>query len=562
MVMLLKPELLKPERLKRYADIVALLVKYGRSDLVDQSALVLAGAQSKELAKAPKAEELADDLEKLGPTFIKLGQLLSTRGDLLPQPYLEALSRLQDQIAPFPFEEVEQIVSSELGGRISKLFSEFDTQPLAAASLAQVHRARMRDGRQVVVKVQRPGVREIIVEDLEALAQVAEFIDAHTEVGKRYEFGNMLGDLRRSLRRELDFQREADNLRRLRKSLREYEKIVIPEPVDDYTTSRVLTMDFIKGRKITDISPLRLMELDTRELAEEIFRAYLKQILVDGFFHADPHPGNVFLTDDDQIALLDLGMVAHIGASFREKLLRLLLANAEGRGDEAAEAAMRMGEPKAHFDKKDYQQRVANLVTQNADRTLGRINSGAMVLKIAQISADCWIRMPQEFTMISKTMMNLDRVVAVLDPTLDPNAIVRDEASNILTRHMMQSLEPGSVLNRAIEVKDFVEKLPTRVNKILDAVGNNELEIGVNAFDEKVLLEGLQKIANRITLGLVLASLIVGAALMMRVETSFKIFGYPGLPAIFFLMAAVAAVVLGASILFTDKKAKKSSDDE
>jgi predicted unusual protein kinase regulating ubiquinone biosynthesis (AarF/ABC1/UbiB family) len=170
--------------------------------------------------------------------------------------------------------------------------------------------------------------------------------------------------------------------------------------------------------------------------------------------------------------------------------------------------------------------------------------------------------MPAEFTMISKTMMNLDRVVEVLDPTLDPNAIVRDEASNILTRHMMHSLEPGSVLNRAIEVKEFVEKLPTRVNKILDAVGNNELEIGVNAFDEKVLLEGLQKIANRITLGLVLASLIVGAALMMRVETSFKIFGYPGLPAIFFLMAAVAAVVLGASILFTDKKAKKSSDEE
>jgi predicted unusual protein kinase regulating ubiquinone biosynthesis (AarF/ABC1/UbiB family) len=560
--MLLKPELLKPERLKRYAEIVALLVKYGRSDLVDQSALALAGSQSKVVADAPQADELADDLERLGPTFIKLGQLLSTRGDLLPEPYLDALSRLQDQIEPFPYEEVEQIVSSEIGGRISKLFLDFDTQPLAAASLAQVHRATMRDGRAVVVKVQRPGVREIIVEDLEALAQVADFIDAHTEVGKRYEFGNMLGDLRRSLRRELDFQREAGNLHRLRKSLREYEKIVIPEPVDDYTTSRVLTMDFIQGKKITDVSPLRLMELDTRELAEEVFRAYLKQILVDGFFHADPHPGNVFLTDDNQIALLDLGMVSHISANFREKLLRLLLANSEGRGDEAAEAAMMMGEPKPNFNKHDYKQRVANLVTQNFDRTLGRLDSGMLVLKIAQISADCWIRMPQEFTMISKAMMNLDRVVYVLDPTLDPNAIVRDEASNILTRHVMHSLEPGSVLPRAIEIKEFVERLPNRVNKILDAVGNNELEIGVNAIDEKVLLEGLQKIANRITLGLVLAALIVGAALMMRVETSFKIFGYPGLPAIFFLMAAMAAVILGASIVFTDKKAKKKPEDE
>jgi predicted unusual protein kinase regulating ubiquinone biosynthesis (AarF/ABC1/UbiB family) len=440
--------LIKTERLKRYAEIVALLVKYGRSDLVDQSALALAGSQPQETAVAPRADELADDLEKLGPTFIKLGQLLSTRGDLLPEPYLEALSRLQDQIAPFPYEEVEQIVSSEIGGRISKLFLNFETQPLAAASLAQVHRATMRDGRPVVVKVQRPGVRETIVEDLEALGQVADFIDAHTEIGKRYEFGNMLSDLRRSLRRELDFQREAENLHRLRKSLREYENIVIPEPVDDYTTSRVLTMDYIPGKKITDVSPLRLMELDTGELADEVFRAYLKQILVDGFFHADPHPGNVFLTDDNKIALLDLGMVSHIGANFREKLLRLMLANSEGRGDEAAEAAMKMGEPKAKFDKHDYKQRVANLVTQNADRNLGRLDAGKMVLKIAQISADCWIRMPPEFTMISKAMMNLDRVVYVLDPTFDPNAVIRDEATNILTRHVIHSLEPGSVMRR------------------------------------------------------------------------------------------------------------------
>ncbi|HSQ19270.1 MAG TPA: AarF/UbiB family protein, partial [Blastocatellia bacterium] len=554
--------LLKPERLKRYADIVALLVKYGRSDLVDQSALTMAGSQPQETTKAPQPDELADDLEKLGPTFIKLGQLLSTRGDLLPEPYLEALSRLQDQIEPFPYEEVEQIVSSEIGGRISKLFLDFETEPLAAASLAQVHRATMRDGRPVVVKVQRPGVRQIIVEDLEALGQVADFIDAHTEVSKRYEFANMLSDLRRSLRRELDFQREAENLHRLRKSLREYEKIVIPEPVDDYTTSRVLTMDFIQGKKITEVSPLRLMELNTAELAEEIFRAYLKQILVDGFFHADPHPGNVFLTERNEIALLDLGMVSHISRNFREKLLRLLLANSEGRGDEAAEAAMRMGEPKAKFDKNDYKQRVANLVTQNADRTLGRLDAGKLVLKIAQISADCWIRMPPEFTMISKTMMNLDRVVYVLDPTFDPNAVIRDEATNIMTRHVMQSLEPGSVLTRAIEVKDFVERLPNRVNKILDAVGNNELRIGVDAIDEKIVLEGLQKVANRITMGLVLAALIVGAALMMRVETSFKIFGYPGLPAIFFLLAALAAIVLVASIVFTDKKAKKTSEDE
>ena len=553
---------LKPERLKRYKDVVALLIKYGRSDLVQQNDLEMGGGPGEALATTtePEAEELASDLEKLGPTFIKLGQLLSTRGDLLPEPYIEALARLQDQIEPFSFDEVEQIVSTELGARISKLFAEFDREPAAAASLAQVHRARMRDGRMVVVKVQRPGVRETIVKDLEALEEITEFIDAHTETGKRYEFSNMLGELRQSLLRELDFKTEAGNLRRLRSSLREFERILIPEPIEDFTTSRVLTMDYIAGKKITILSPLRMMELDGPGLSEELFRAYLKQILVDGFFHADPHPGNVFITDDDRIAILDLGMVGHISGSFQENLLRLLLAISEGRGDEAADVSMKMGEPKPNFDKRDFEHRVANLVAQHSDATLDQIDAGHVVLEITRISADCWFRLPAEFTLIAKALLNLDRVVYTLFPDFDPNAIIRDEATGILTRRIVKSIEPGTVLTRVIEVKEFVERLPNRVNKILDAIGNNELKIGVDAIDERVVLDGLQKVANRITLGLVLASLIIGAALMMRVETSFRIFGYPGLPMIFFLLAAIAGIVLIVSIMFYDKHPRKKAD--
>lgn len=553
---------LKPERIKRYKDVVALLIKYGRSDLVKQTDLDIAGGeQGQALATTmePKAEELASDLEKLGPTFIKLGQLLSTRGDLLPEPYLEALARLQDQVGPFSFNEVEQIVSTELGARISKLFAEFDREPTAAASLAQVHRARMRDGRLVVVKVQRPGVRETIVADLEALEQIAEFIDAHTEVGKRYEFSNMLTELRQSLLRELDFKQEASNLRRLCTSLREFERLVIPEPVDAFTTSRVLTMDYVAGKKVTDLSPLRLMELDGPALSEELFRAYLKQILVDGFFHADPHPGNVFITDDNRIALIDLGMVGHVSGAFQENLLRLLLAISEGRGDEAAEVSMKMGESKPNFDKHDFEHRVANLVAQHADVTPEHIDAGHVVLEITRISADCWFRLPSEFTLIAKALMNLDRVVYTLAPDFDPNAIIRDEATNILTRRIVKSIQPGSILTQAIEVKEFVERLPTRVNKILDAIGNNELKINVDAIDERIVLDGLQKVANRITLGLVLAALIVSAALLMRVETSFRLLGYPGLPMIFFLLAAIAGIVLVASIVFYDKHPRKNT---
>lgn len=556
---------LKPERLKRYKDVVALLVKYGRADLVQQTSLSKTSlSDGAAMAKtiAPKADELANDLEELGPTFIKLGQLLSTRADMLPPPYLDSLSRLQDSVEPFPIEEVEHIVSSELGARISKLFSEFEREPTAAASLAQVHRARMRDGREVVVKVQRPDIREQIVEDLEALEEAAEFIDAHTETGKRYEFGNLLAELRRSLLRELDFKREAANLIRLGHSLRDFENVVVPEPIEDYTTSRVLTMEYIPGKKITDVSPLRLLEIDGMGLSEELFRAYLKQILIDGFFHADPHPGNVFLTDDNRIALIDLGMVSHVGGRFQENLLRLLLTISEGRGDEAARIAMKMGEEKPHFDRADYLNRVANLVVRHKDSTLDQIDAGRVVLEITRIAADCWFRMPPQFTMIAKAMMNLDRVVYTLAPDFNPNEIIREEASNILARKIAKSVEPSSIMSRVVEVKEFAERLPSRVNKILDAVGNNELTIGVDAIDEKVVLAGLQKIANRITLGLILAALIVGAALMMRVETSFRILGYPGLPTIFFLLAAIAAIFLAGSILFTDEKPKKKRDEE
>jgi len=556
---------LKPESLKRYKDIIALLIKYGRSDLVKQASLVkMGGNHTSALATtvAPKAEELASDLESLGATFIKLGQLLSTRGDMLPEPYLDALSRLQDQVEPFPYEEVEQIVSSELGVRISKAFAEFDREPEAAASLAQVHRAYLRDGRAVVVKIQRPGVRDQVVNDLDALEEVAGFIDAHTEVGKRYEFGNLLAELRRSLLRELDFQREASNLIRLGENLREFDRLIVPVPIEDFTTSRVLTMEYVAGKNISNLSPLRLLELEGTDLADELFRAYLKQILIDGFFHADPHPGNVFLTYDNRIALLDLGMVSHINETFQEKLLQLLLAISEGRGDEAAEISIRMGEPKSNFDKSDYKHRVASLVARQADTSLERIDAGHVVLEITRISADCWFRMAPEFTMIAKTLLDLDRVVYTLAPDFDPNAIIRQEATNILTQRIVKSIRPGGILSSVVEVKEFVGKFPARVNKILDVVGNNEMKISVDAIDERVVLDGLQKVANRITLGLILAALIVGAALMMRVETSFRILGYPGLPTIFFLLAAIAGVVLVFSIVFYDVKPKKKDGED
>jgi ubiquinone biosynthesis protein len=547
---------LKPQHLKRYKDIAWLLIKYGRSDLVKTAGLDEAILEEDhQLSEdAPReAKELADDLEQRGPTFIKLGQLLSTRPDMLPLPYIEALARLQDKVEPFAYEEVERIVNTELGVRLSKAFAEFDREPMAAASLGQVHRAVMRDGRQVAVKVQRPNIREQIAEDLDAFEEIAEFLDGYTEVGRRYEFTKMLGEFRKSLLRELDYRQEAQNLMTLGANLREFERLVVPQPLPDYTTSRVLTMEYVAGKNILSLSRLVMLDINGEALADELFRAYLKQILVDGFFHADPHPGNVFLADDGRIALLDLGMVAHVTPRLQERLLQLLLAISEGRSDDAARFAIQIGEKTDDFNAAEFSARVTEFVSAYQQADLKRIEAGRIVLQITQIAGDCGIRLPPDLTMLGKTLLNLDQVGWTLDPDFDPNAALRRNAAEILRHRVMKSFSPGNLFSSVLEVQDLVQTLPRRVNRILEHVANNDLEVRVQAIDETKLMAGFQKVANRITMGLVLAALIVGAAMLMQVPTSFQIFGYPGLAIIFFLVAAAGGILLVLNILFKDE---------
>ncbi|MDQ3743098.1 MAG: AarF/UbiB family protein [Acidobacteriota bacterium] len=553
---------LKPEHLKRYKDMALLLMKYGRADLVRSAGLdaAIEGADDGQVSPA-KLEELSSDIERMGPTFIKLAQLMSTRADLLPQAYIDALTRLQDKVEPFPFTEVEQIVNTELGVRISKAFAEFDSRPVAAASLGQVHRAALRDGRDVVVKVQRPGIREEMSKDLEVLGDIASFLDAHTEAGRKYEFAPLLEEFRKSLLHELDYRLEARNLAVIADNLREFERIVIPQHVEDYTTSRVLTMEYVSGKKITALSPLAKIDLDGYRLAEHLFQAYMQQILVDGFFHADPHPGNVFLTDDRRIALIDLGMVARVSPRFQENLIQLLLSVSEGRGDEAAEMSIKMGEPKPNFDEKRFRRLVADLVMQAQGAQLEQIDAGRVALRITQIAGECCFRLPPEFTMIAKTLLNLDQVVHTLDPKFDPNFAIRAYADTIMRQRMRKALSAGNLYGTVLELKEFAQKFPSRVNQLVDTLTNQGIKIDVDAIDERSLLASLHKIANRITIGLLLAALIIGAALLMRVDTPFKILGYPGIAIIFFLLAAIGALVLVFNILFRDERHKGERSD-
>lgn len=549
---------LSARHLKRYREIARLLWKYGRSDLVqhmsEQEGFFAPGEAPSGEKGTTRPEELADDLEAMGPTYVKLGQVLAGRPDLLPKAYLDALARLQDRVKPFPFAEVEKIVTTELGGRLSKAFSRFDAEPVAAASLGQVHLAALRDGRPVVVKVQRPDIRQEIADDFVVLEQLATMLDEHTKVGERYRFRSVVDEFRRTIQTELDYEQEAQNLAAVGHNLREFRHIRVPQPVSDYCTRSILTMDYIRGRKITALSPLARLDLDGAPLCEEIFRAYLQQVLVDGLFHADPHPGNVFITDDHCIALLDLGMVGRVSPGMQDNLFKLLLAVSDGLGEAAADLVIQMSEKMDGFDAAEFRRRITKLVALRQHQGLAQMQVGQSLLDVSASARENSLFVPSELTLLGKTLLQLDEVGRVLDPTFDPNAAIKRHVTELMSRRMRRDLTQGNIFSSLLELKNFLTGLPSRLNRIMDAVTGGELEVKVRAVDAKLMMEGMQKIANRITAGIVLAALIVGAALLMRVETSFQLFGYPGLAILCFLAAAAGGFWLVISILIQDHR--------
>lgn len=551
---------MRPQYARQYADLARLLMRYGRSDLVTGVGLDdFADPASEEPVDqdaAQRATRLTADLERMGPTYIKFGQLLSTRVDLLPPVYTEALTRLQDDVEPFSFAEVEQIVVRELGVSLSHGFSSFEEKPLAAASLAQVHRAELRSGRQVVVKVQRPGVRETVRQDMAALGELAEFADAHTEVGRRFGLTELLGQFRRSLAGELDYQREAANLLRARELLTEHPRLIVPRPVPDYSTSSVLTMDYLAGRKLTDIGPLGRLDIDGAALVTELFRAYLQMILSDGFFHADPHPGNLLLTPDQRIGLIDLGMVGTVTPQLQDQIVKLLLAISDGDGEGAAGVLAKMGRPLPGYDEHAFHTAAAALVTA-AVGAGNTVQAGTVMVELSRLSGASGLRPPSEMALIGKALLSLDQVTTHLDPDFVPADAIRSNVADIMQARMRTS--PGGLLSAAMEAKDFAARLPGRVNTVLDALAQGSFTIKVDALDEVQFLHVLQRLATRLTMGIVIAALVLGAALMMQIPTKSRILGYPSIAMVLFLLAALAGAALLASILLSDRRIARKS---
>lgn len=544
--------------LARTAQILKFLLKYRSAGIftgLDHDLLL--DDVDTEASPDGKPEEFVTDLEALGPTFIKLGQALSTRPDMVPPEYLAALQRMQDNVTQLPFDTVREVIEEELGVRLNKMFQEFDEKPLGSASLAQVHRAVLRDGREVAVKVQRPDALGSVRADLDALKSIADKIDRGTDMGRRLKFGDWVGEFGRALMAELDYRVEAENLQRFGERLQQYPELVVPAPMWSLCGKRVLTMDLIRGRKVTDITGLQRTEQPFDKLAAALMRGYLDQAFVHGEIHADPHPGNLLISDDGRLAIFDLGMIAHVPPKRRDRLLKLLFAAVDGRGEDVANEGISISTRLEDFDEERYMREVGQLVASYAARSGGStVSEGRLVLDMTRVGTACGLRTPPELSLLGKTLLNLESICNALDPEMDAKEVVQDHLEAVMRKRLVKSLSPAGLAGELIEMESLVREAPRKLSNLLTLLSDNRLQVRIEGLDDSKLMENMQKIANRITVGLIIGALLVSSALMMRNNAGAMLFGYPAFAMVLFMIATALGLFVVMSVLMSDRKAK------
>jgi len=592
--------ILSPKYLPRLVSMIRLFTNYGLRDFANRQGLLgLEGGIDEGAAvegdTKVKAKAFRKRLVELGPAYIKLGQVLSTRPDLLSKPYIEELEHLQDDVSPMPFEQVEETIEAELHARISKLYESFEQEPLGSASLGQVHAATLRDGRSVVVKVQRPNLRELLAEDIEFFRALAHFLTEHTSAGQRVDLVGVVQQVEQALVDELDYRTEARNAALFRKRLATFPHILIPRVIDAYTTHKVLTSERIRGVKIDEIPPITRIEYDFSVLAEEFSHAYLQQITDTGHFHADPHPGNVFIVlpgpdnprtpaeavaddrrqevrpgatalvqsenearaaavpaaprDDPKLALIDFGMTAHLTAAMRDRVVRLLMAMAENNGDAAAESLIEMGEPPEEFDRRAYVRDTAALISKHANQTVEDTASGVILYEMITIAFRDGLKLPAELTLLAKALFNLDAVSRALDPSFNPTESIREYTTEIANKRAQRDLSPRRLFQMAAETSDLVRALPHRIDVFTQKLISNDFAVRVEAPQLGSLLLGLEKVANRIFTGLVLGGLLVASGLLMAYQRRLAMVG--------FIIAAALGLWMVFTILIQDRRSRR-----
>lgn len=540
--------------ISRRQQIVRLLLRYRHSGVF--SGISLDG-EIPRLGRPPAAgnpTQFVADLEALGTTFVKLGQVLSTRPDMIPPEYVAALERMQEKVAPIPVEQIRAVIEDELGAPVSKLFAWFDPQPLGSASIAQVHQAELHDGRQVAIKVQKPDVAAQLRSDIGVLRSFATAADHLTRVGRKVRFSDWLGEFAKTLRMELDYEAEAANLARFGQHLAPYPELWIPQPVWDLCGRRVLTMELVQGVRVDAIPPVRRTEQSMVPLAAALVRGYLDQIFVHGEIHADPHPGNLRVTPEGRLAIFDLGMVAHVPPRLRQRLLKVLFAAVDGRGEEVADEIIGISTRLEDYDEERYLRETGQMIARYAAN--GTLSEGHVVLEIVRIATSSNLRTPPELSLLGKALLNLEGVCRFLAPEMQTRKVVERQLQHVMRAHFRKSFSAANLASEAMELQQLLRNGPRRMSDILSVLAENRLQMKVTGLDESRLMENIQKVANRIAAGLITAALLLSSTLLMRVPTRWTLFGYPAFAMLLFLLGVIIGLGLIVSSLLFDRRTR------
>ncbi len=515
--------LLTPRHLNRYRQIAEILIGHGYGAVVTQLGLAhrldlprrLFRRRAAARDEITPAEHVRLALEELGPTFIKLGQILSTRPDLLPPAYLAELARLQDQVPPMPWEAVQATIKAELGAPVEELFTSFDPISLAAASLAQVHVATLSGGQEVVVKVQRPNIERTINLDLDILYDLARLAQDRTPLGNTYDLVGLAEEFSLALRAELDYRREGRNADRFRANFARETHLYVPQVNWDYTTRRVLVQERIQGIKIDDIEALEAAGYDRHQLALHSARFIIKEVLEDGFFHADPHPGNLIVMPGEVIGLMDFGTVGYLSRQDRVGLVRLFIVAVQLDTAGIVDQLIRMGVADYRPDRDALQRDIRRLLVKYHGQALADVSAPELLEEIRPIVYRHKLRLPSDLWLLAKTLVIMEGVGKRLEPEFDIFAVAESHMRRLLLRMWLPTEWGPAVLNTATNWSDLLINLPRQSNRILGQLEQGDLELKIHLPELNPAVNRLDRIATRIILAVLLAALIVALAMLI-----------------------------------------------
>jgi ubiquinone biosynthesis protein len=550
------PILRRVRTLPRYRQIAGVLFKYGFGQLLDQMKLfTFLRLRKKILGKKVRLEELTYAqrirlaLEELGPTFVKLGQVLSMRPFLIPLELVLELTKLQDEVAPFPFEQVKQIVEKELKAPLEEHFSSFDTIPIASASLSQVHKAVTRDQETVVVKVQRPNIKEVINADLEILRDLVNLLEKYVPESKQYDPKGIREELAKSIRKEIDFNNEARNIEVFRENFKDEKSVFVPQVFWNKTTSKVLTMGYIEGIKISNLEELHEKGIDKKLIAKIGGRMVLKQIFEDGFFHADPHPGNLFVLEGNVIAPVDYGMMGKLSETTMDELAELLISVVTWHPSGIVKVYQEVGVVGEEVNLRALEADLADFLYKYHRIPLSRLDMRTLMDEAFEIIHRYNIHIQAELMLFSKALITYEEVAKMLDPEYD----LVTQALPYIKGLAYRKFKPKVLLRDAStllqDLRSLFVLLPFELKRIIKKMGRGELSFTFQHRGlEKLILE-LDRSSNRLSFSLIIAAIIVGSSLIMRLETKYMLFGYPLFGVLGYIFAGLLGVWLVIAIL-------------